>query len=264
MRNIIALLEQIDADVFNAKLAKLFQKLKKDAKASSIKQSYKGTGSRKHRRQLWINFESEAVIDIWLEQDSVVFGGVVARGGGNLSKTHVAYGDRTPEQVYAEAMPILRDWANSKQEDSSPGTISRLVERIQARHLQLEGTSAEATFKKLKDGTWGLLVNSDQVKSGDNVLTVTKAGKQSHKIIDKVIWSGQGVSICTIADGGRSAGVASEAQIDLASRLLRRLGKSGWHDSDLGQGQPFPKSSDLHNMSSKEISDFISSLRSEL
>lgn len=69
------------------------------------------------------------------------------------------------------------------------------------------GTVGEATFKKLKDGSWGLLVNSDRVRSGDSVLTVTKAGKREVKVIGKVIWSGNGVAIATIAaSGGSSVG----------------------------------------------------------
>lgn len=62
-------------------------------------------------------------------------------------------------------------------------------------------TVAEATFKKLKDGSWGLLVNSGSVRPGDDVLTVTKAGKREVKTVGKVVWSGNGVSICTIGVG---------------------------------------------------------------
>lgn len=62
------------------------------------------------------------------------------------------------------------------------------------------GLAGEATFKKLKDGSWGLLVNKADVRPGDQVLTVTKAGQRSTKTVGKVLWSGQGVSICSIAD----------------------------------------------------------------
>ena len=88
--------------------------LKADLAAESIRQNYKGTGSKKHRRQLWIRFKSGAVIDIWLEERLVSFGGVVSNGGGSPSPSphSVLYKEKTPEQVYAEAMPILKAWAD--------------------------------------------------------------------------------------------------------------------------------------------------------
>ena len=122
-----------DINVFNTKLAKLFQSLKKDAGATSIKQNYKGTGSRKFRRQLWIRFTSGVVIDIWLENKLVSFGGVVMNGGGTLSKKAVLYGEKTPEQVYAEAMPILKAWASGKAE-AAP-TVSKIPEEKYRRKM---------------------------------------------------------------------------------------------------------------------------------
>jgi len=105
-----------DIEAYNTQLAKLFQRLKKDVGATSIKQNYKGTGSKKFRRQLWINFKSGAVMDIWLDQRAVRFGGVVMTGGAEWIKAKgVSYENKTPEQIYAEAMPILRDWANPKE-----------------------------------------------------------------------------------------------------------------------------------------------------
>ena len=92
--------------------------------------------------------------------------------------------------------------------------------------------SAEATFKKLKDGTWGLLVNSDSVKAGDEVATLTKAGKRETKVVGKVIWSGNGVSITSIATSGSSgsgSGSSSKGRssyddtLDLAAKGLVRV-----------------------------------------
>jgi len=101
-----------DINAFNTKLARLFQKLKKDAAAKSIAQNYKGTGSQKFRRQLWIRFKSGAVIDVWLE-NNLKLGGVVMNGIGHpISTRLVKYDDKTPEQVYAEASRILNAWAN--------------------------------------------------------------------------------------------------------------------------------------------------------
>ena len=67
----------LDPKEFNTQLAKLLQKLKKDAGAESLQQNYKGTGSQVHRRQLYTIFKSGAVIDLWLESDRLGLGGVV-------------------------------------------------------------------------------------------------------------------------------------------------------------------------------------------
>lgn len=105
-----------DINAFTTQLAKLFQRLKKDAGASGVKQNYKGTGSQKFRRQLWCRYKSGAVMDIWLDQKAVRFGGVVMTGGADWIKAKgVPYENKTPEQVYAEAMPILKAWAAGEE-----------------------------------------------------------------------------------------------------------------------------------------------------
>jgi hypothetical protein len=105
-------IEEITA--YNGALAKLFQRLKKDAGAERIAQNYRGTGSQVFRRQLWVRFKSGAVIDLWLERHGVKFGGVVSISpGGSLPLPRgVAYEGKTPAQVYAEVAPMLRAWAN--------------------------------------------------------------------------------------------------------------------------------------------------------
>jgi len=106
---------EMDALAYNTTLAKLMQRLKRDAGATSIAQNYRGTGSQAFRRQLWVRFKSGAVIDLWLEGRGMRFGGVVKNGppGGDYKlPSHIAYEGKTPEQVYAEAATELRAWAN--------------------------------------------------------------------------------------------------------------------------------------------------------
>jgi hypothetical protein len=119
LENVRTKLEETTAaegiDAFNTKLAKLLQRLKKDAEAKTIKQNYKGTGSQKFRRQLWVRFNSGAVIDLWLEKEALGLGGVVTNGVGNpLTKKAILYQGKTPEQVYAEVMPVLKAWATKE------------------------------------------------------------------------------------------------------------------------------------------------------
>jgi hypothetical protein len=129
------------------------------------------------------------------------------------------------------------------------------------------GSVAEATFKKLRDGSWGLLVNNSSVRPGDKVLTITKAGKRSYKIVGKVVWSGNGVAICTISESGNdkppSSGKASPRQVDYAMNLLNRIGPEGWLDSDWGQGTNMPRRSDIEKWPARDVSALIDSLRRE-
>ena len=104
----------VGIQAYNAALAKLMQRLKRDAGASAIVQNYKGTGSQAHRRQLWVHFTSGAVIDLWLESGYLGFGGVVMRSPSSdapLPK-RLAY-EGTPEQMYARVAPMLKAWSGS-------------------------------------------------------------------------------------------------------------------------------------------------------
>lgn len=56
----------------------------------------------------------------------------------------------------------------------------------------------KATPKKLRDGTWGVLVQG-KPKSGDVVTVVTKGGKTWQAHIALVIWSNDEISICSTA-----------------------------------------------------------------
>lgn len=100
---------------FNTALAKLLQRLKKDAGADRVAQNYRGTGSQEFRRQLWVNFRGGAVIDLWLEHNRIGLGGVVKRGPAGRAPIHlpsaVSYSGKTPDQVYEEVARILREWA---------------------------------------------------------------------------------------------------------------------------------------------------------
>jgi len=97
---------------YTATLAKLLQRLKKDAGALMVSQNYRGTGSKAYRRQLWVRFASGAVVDLWLERTGVRLGGVVLRSGLTKLPGVIPYDGRSPEEVYAQLAPLLRDWAN--------------------------------------------------------------------------------------------------------------------------------------------------------
>lgn len=53
-----------------------------------------------------------------------------------------------------------------------------------------------ATPTKLKNGDWGARVASTNVREGDIVRITTRGGKSWEAEVMKVIWRGEGVSIC--------------------------------------------------------------------
>jgi hypothetical protein len=60
---------------------------------------------------------------------------------------------------------------------------------------------ATATFTKLKDGSWGLRV-AGEVAAGDEVTVSKRDGSSETKSVGRVLWTGSGVALCTIADSG--------------------------------------------------------------
>jgi hypothetical protein len=60
------------------------------------------------------------------------------------------------------------------------------------------------TYTKLKSGEWGLRVQGS-VESGRRVTVTKKSGESKTEIVGKVIWSGNGISLCTIASHRNNA-----------------------------------------------------------
>lgn len=102
---------------FNTALAKRLQSLKKDAGAESLRQGYKGTGRAAPRRQLWVRFDSGALIDLWADFGFLRLGGVVCNAPagsahpGGVYRRQIPYAGRTVEEVYQAALAVLKPWA---------------------------------------------------------------------------------------------------------------------------------------------------------
>lgn len=97
----------MDIKAHNDALAALIKKnLKKDLPSvETQRQGYKGTGSKSHRRQIFLRGRDNRCLDIWLETERVTLGGVVGGGSGSTS---FRIADRTPEESYAELVEQLR------------------------------------------------------------------------------------------------------------------------------------------------------------
>lgn len=90
---------------FTGDIVAALQKHKKACGISNMRQNYKGTGSRSHRRQIWITFKSETKrsIDIWLEDNQVSFFGVCRQG-----PERVNYEQKSAEQIALEVAQVLQ------------------------------------------------------------------------------------------------------------------------------------------------------------
>jgi hypothetical protein len=92
------------AEQRTAAIAKALLPLKKAAGLASIRQNYKGTGSQKARRQLWIALSTGSAVDLWLDADSFTIGGVTQlRIAGRW-----AYGDQTPAAIAGAIADLLK------------------------------------------------------------------------------------------------------------------------------------------------------------
>jgi hypothetical protein len=81
---------------YTGAIARALQTHKKYMNVKSIRQGYKGTGSKSAKRQLWVRFQDGSVTDIWLMNQSAVYGGVVPI---SIAPSGTPYGEQTPEQV---------------------------------------------------------------------------------------------------------------------------------------------------------------------
>ncbi len=78
-----------------------------------------------------------------------------------------------------------------------------------------------ATFKKLKDGNWGLRVTGGVPAEGQAVVVSKSDGSRPTKIVAKVLWKGDdGTCLCSIAPDAPKPAQGSAAPA--------RKGRSNW------------------------------------
>jgi len=90
-----------------AAIARAFRSHKKDAQIRGIRQNYKGTGSKRAHRQLFVRFENGSCIDVWLHPKYAKYGGVI---GVDITPVGMVYEDRTPAQIGAQIAEHLKAW----------------------------------------------------------------------------------------------------------------------------------------------------------
>jgi hypothetical protein len=65
----------------------------------------------------------------------------------------------------------------------------------------------QASYTKLKSGDWGIRAEGS-LAQGDRVTVTKKSGETKTEVVGQVVWTGNGVTLCTIAhqDGQRGQG----------------------------------------------------------
>lgn len=59
--------------------------------------------------------------------------------------------------------------------------------------------TASASYNKLRDGSWGIKVQGS-AKPGDRITVTKRDGSSKVETVDKVVWSGNGVAICSVIE----------------------------------------------------------------
>lgn len=70
-------------------------------------------------------------------------------------------------------------------------------------------TTQAVTYTRLRDGSWGL--RGAGLTAGASVTVRRKDGQERAERVGKVLWTGDGVSLATIAGAGSSAGSSGSA-----------------------------------------------------
>lgn len=93
----------------------------------------------------------------------------------------------------------------------------------------------EATYTKLRSGEWGLRIKGE-AKTGLKVKVTKRSGEVKTETVDRVIWSGNGITLAAIFDGGRPYGGSR-------SRSSRRS-RGTWTGCSCGSVEEYGRDSD--------------------
>lgn len=91
---------------------------------------------------------------------------------------------------------------------------------------------SQATFTKLKSGDWGLRIQGN-ASSGQSVQVKRKDGTSESKTVGKVVWSGNGITLATIAGNESSS---SGSRSSGSRNCCAECGRPGRLVSDLEDG----------------------------
>jgi hypothetical protein len=84
-------------------------------RATTVKQTTRGTGAAAMKRQFVVRWESQGwAINFWIyDGQASSFGSMIFKGpegAKSLSGIVIPFDNKTPEQVYAEIVKLLKSW----------------------------------------------------------------------------------------------------------------------------------------------------------
>jgi hypothetical protein len=102
-----------------------------------------------------------------------------------------------------------------------------------------------ATWTKLKSGEWGIRVEG-KATAGQSVTVRKRDGSTSTVSVGKVIWTGNGVSLCTVGSERREPVGASRygSYATIGQRQQARMERTGWTGCSCGSIEGNPRDSD--------------------
>lgn len=56
----------------------------------------------------------------------------------------------------------------------------------------------QASYAKLRNGGWGVRIEGNRPERGEGVTVTKRDGRTKNETIGRVLWSGDGVHLCTI------------------------------------------------------------------
>lgn len=96
--------------------------------------------------------------------------------------------------------------------------------------------TAGVTYTKLRDGSWGLRGPAAALKPGASVTVAKRSGETKTETVGRVLWTGDGVAMTTIAGGSAPARTGGTGA---PNARRARAGRRGTGDcDDFCQGCP--------------------------
>jgi hypothetical protein len=101
-------------------------------------------------------------------------------------------------------------------------------------------SQASASFSKLQNGEWGIRVRGN-ARAGQQVSVTKRDGGTSPAIVEKVLWAGDGVSICSIEPREPAAGSGRQAPSRQQQPAASGNGSRQGNGQRPGAGRPQPR-----------------------
>lgn len=88
----------------------------------------------------------------------------------------------------------------------------------------------EASYKKLRDGGWGIRTSGGVPDVGDTVEVVTKSGEAKQEEVSRIVWSGKN-------DDGNDASICEIVQTDRDGNKIQKPARQQQQGGGQGGGQ---------------------------